>query len=250
MPTPVFYVLMILLPIVATAVALPAGGWLRRLYVMGARLLLGALMLSGGLYKLTENHIPGLMGPPVNHAFLARYGLVIFGQFIGVAQLVIGLLLLTGRFALLGAVLLVPMWLNIIFLTWSQHWVGTPFLVTGFLVLTLGLLLHDYPRLKWLLYPPADPAALQQAPLRTGSAGSEILWWLGAGVVVGGSLLYPVSFGLMLGTMAAGLLVLLAAGWRVWRTARPRLPGEARPAHVPPSEAQPETVGSQPVANR
>lgn len=219
MPTTVFYALVILLPIGATAVALPAGGWLRRLYVSGARLLLGALMLSGGLYKLTENHIPGLMGPPVNHAFLAKYGLVIFGQFIGVAQLLIGLLLLTRRFALLGAVLLVPMWLNIIFLTWSQHWVGTPYLVTGFLVLTLGLLLHDYPRLKWLLYPPADAAALRQTPLRTGSVGTEILWWLGLAVIIGGSLLYPVSFGLMLGTMAAGGLVLLVAGWQLWRRA-------------------------------
>lgn len=222
MPTAILYALVILLPIVATAVALPAGGWLRRLYVVGARLLLGALMLGGGLYKLSENHIPGLMGPPVNHAFLAKYGLVIFGQFIGVAQLIIGLLLLTGRFALLGAVLLVPMWLNIIFLTWSQHWVGTPYLVTGFLVLTLGLLLHDYPRLKWLLYPPADAAALRQLPLRTAGAGTEILWWLGVGVVIGGSLLYPVSFALMLGTMGAGCLVLLAAGWRAWRRPVPR----------------------------
>ncbi|OON67408.1 DoxX family membrane protein [Hymenobacter sp. CRA2] len=217
MPTTAVYALMILLPIVATAVALPAGGWLRRIYVVGARLLLGALMLGGGLYKLSDNHIPGLMGPPMNHAFLAKYGLEIFAQFIGVAQLIIGLLLLTGRFALLGAVLLVPMWLNIIFLTWSQHWVGTPFLVTGFLVLTLGLLLHDYPRLKWLLYPPADPVVLRHAPLRTGPTSTELLWWLGTGVVIGGSLLYPLSFALMLGTMAAGLLLLLAAGWRLWR---------------------------------
>jgi uncharacterized membrane protein YphA (DoxX/SURF4 family) len=217
MPTAVFYALVILLPIVATAVALPAGGWLRRLYVIGARLLLGALMLGGGLYKLSDNHIPGLMGPPMNHALLAKYGLEIFAQFIGVAQLVIGLLLLTGRFALLGAVLLVPMWLNIIFLTWSQHWVGTPYLTTGFLVLTLGLLLHDYPRLKWLLYPPTDPVVLRREPLRTGPPGAEWLWWLGLVVVVGGSLLYPLSFPLMVGVMALGAVLLLAAGWWLWR---------------------------------
>ncbi|WP_073282408.1 DoxX family membrane protein [Hymenobacter psychrotolerans] len=203
---------MILLPILATVVALWAGGWWRRLYVTGARLLLGALMLGGGLYKLSDNHIPGLMGPPINHAFLAEHSLEIFAQFIGVAQLLTGLLLLTGRFALLGAVLLVPMWLNIIFLTWSQHWPGTPFLVTGFLVLNIGLLLHDYARLKWLLYPPADAAALQAQPLQTGPLPAEGLWWLGAGLVVAGSLLYPVSFHLMLATMLGGLLVLLAAG--------------------------------------
>ncbi|MBD2716145.1 DoxX family membrane protein [Microvirga sp. STR05] len=202
----------ILLPLLATVVALWAGGWWRRLYVLGARLLLGALMLGGGLYKLSDNHIPGLMGPPMNHAFLAEHSLEIFAQFIGVAQLLTGLLLLTGRFALLGAVLLVPMWLNIIFLTWSQHWTGTPFLVTGFLVLNVGLLLHDYARLKWLLYPPAEAAVLRAQPLQTGPPPAEGLWWLGIGLVVGGSLLYPVSFRLMQATMLAGLGLVLTAG--------------------------------------
>ncbi|MBF9141930.1 DoxX family membrane protein [Hymenobacter properus] len=208
------YTLMIVLPALATGVALRAGGWWRRLYVLGARLLLGALMLTGGLYKLSDNHIRGIMGPPVNHAFLAKYGLEVFAQFIGVAQLLIGVLLLTRRFALLGAVLLVPMWLNIIFLTWSQHWVGTPFLVSGFLVLTVGLLLHDYHRLKYLLYPPAG-VALQAVPLQTGPLPVEVLWWLGVGVIIGGSLLYPVSFLLMKAIMCGGALLLAGAGWRL-----------------------------------
>lgn len=213
----IFYACCILLPLLATAIAFGVGGWLRRLYVLGARLLLGALMLGGGLYKLSDNHIPGLMGPPMNHAFLAEHSLEIFAQFIGVAQLLIGVLLLTGRFALLGALMLVPMWLNIIFLTWSQHWPGTPYLVTGFLVLTVGLLLHDYPRLKWLLYPSADPVLLRQAPSRTGPVGAELLWWLSVTILLVGSLLYPVSFGLMLGTMGVGLLLLLGASGWLWR---------------------------------
>ncbi|OGX86663.1 hypothetical protein BEN47_12685 [Hymenobacter lapidarius] len=214
-PSPnLFYGLCIALPAVATAVALVVGGRLRRLYVVGCRLLLGALMLGGGLYKLSDNHLPGLMGPPMDHAFLAKNGLEIFGQFIGMAQLLIGLLLLSGRFALFGAVLLVPMWLNIIFLTWSQHWAGTPFLTTGFLVLTIGLLLHDYPRLKWLLYPPADPAALLAQRLATAPLPVELLWWLGAAVVIGGGLLYSISLRAMTSTMLLGAALLLGA--TVW----------------------------------
>jgi hypothetical protein len=59
-PSPaIFYALCILLPVIATAVALVAGGPLRRLYVGGSRLLLGVLMLGGGLYKLSDNHLPG-----------------------------------------------------------------------------------------------------------------------------------------------------------------------------------------------
>lgn len=214
-PSPtLFHSLCIVLPAVATAVALLVGGWWRRLYVAGCRLLLGALMLGGGLYKLSDNHLPGVMGPPMDHAFLVKNGLEIFGQFIGVAQLLIGLLLLSGRFALLGAVLLVPMWLNIIFLTWSQHWTGTPFLTTGFLVLNVGLLLHDYPRLKWLLYPPTDAGAFRAQRLATAPLPVELLWWLGAAVVIGGSLLYPVSLRAMTSTMLLGAALLLGAtGW-------------------------------------
>ena len=210
-PPALLYAPVIVLPVIATAVALVAGGWWRRLYVLGSRLLLGALMLCGGLYKLSDNHLPGLMGPPMDHAFLAKYSLEIFAQFIGVAQLIIGLLLLSGRFALLGAVLLVPMWLNIIFLTWSQHWTGTPFLTTGFLVLNVGLLLHDYPRLKWLLYPPADASALRAQRLATAPRPIELLWWLGAALIVIGSLLYPISLRTMTSTMLLGAALLLAA---------------------------------------
>ncbi|WP_081910610.1 DoxX family membrane protein [Hymenobacter sp. APR13] len=217
-PVTLLYALTIVLPLLATAVAFWAGGWWRRLYVGGARLLLGALMLGGGLYKLSDNHLPGLMGPPMDHAFLAKHSLEIFARFIGVAQLLIGLLLLTGRFALLGALMLVPMWVGIVMLTWSQHWTGTPYLTLGFLILTLGLLLHDYHRLKYVLYPPAQPETIRVVPLRTGPRSLEALWWLGVAVFMGGSLLYPVSLRMMVGTMLAGLLLLLAAGGLLlWR---------------------------------
>ncbi|MCC2548007.1 hypothetical protein LJY25_16280 [Hymenobacter sp. BT175] len=238
-PAALLYLLMILLPVLATAVALAAGGWLRRAYVFSSRLLLGALMLGGGLYKLSDNQIRGLMGPPMNHAFLAANGLEIFAQFIGVAQFTIGLLLLTGRFALLGAVMLVPMWVGIVMLTWSQHWTGTPYLTTGFLVLTIGLLLHDFDRLKWLVYPPAHPAVLRQERLRTGPVGLELLWWLGAAIMLVGSLLYPVSLEVMKGTMVAGLAVLLAAAGRLWWGSRKA--GFTRGAAMRPAAAPLQT---------
>jgi hypothetical protein len=215
----IFYALCILIPVLVTVICLAVSGRLRTVYVVGVRLLLGILMLGGGLYKLSDNHLVALMGPPVNHVFLAKNGLEIFAQFIGVAQLLIGLLLLTGRFALLGAVLMVPMWLNIIFLTWSQHWTGTPFLTTGFLMLNLGLLLHDYPRLKFLLYPPQDARALHRQALQTGPLPAEVMWWLGGTIVLVGSLLYPVSFLLMKLVMLTGLLVLAGAALWVRRRA-------------------------------
>ncbi|WP_245326178.1 DoxX family membrane protein [Hymenobacter wooponensis] len=209
-----------MLPAAAVVIALYLGGWWRRLYVVAARLLLGALMLGGGLYKLSDNHLPGLMGPPMNHAFLTEHGLVLFAQFIGVAQLVIGALLLTGRFALLGAVLLVPMWLNIIFLTWSLGWQGTPSLTGGFLILTIGLLLHDFDRLKFLLYPPRRPEDLHTLPWLTAGSALEGTWWLGLGILLTGSLLYPISLAAMLRVMGIGATVLLGATLWSWRQQR------------------------------
>ena len=49
----------------------------------------------------SDDHIRGrlVMGPPLNHELLAKYSLEGFAQFIGVAQLIIGLLLLTGMWA-------------------------------------------------------------------------------------------------------------------------------------------------------
>lgn len=240
-PVALLHALTIVLPLLATAVAFWAGGWWRRIYVGGARLLLGALMLGGGLYKLSDNHLPGLMGPPMDHAFLAKHGLEIFARFIGLAQLMIGLLLLTGRFSLLGALMLVPMWAGIIMLTWSQHWTGTPYLTTGFLVLTLGLLLHDYHRLKYLLYPPTQPETIRAVPLQTGPRGAELLWWLGVAVFGGGSLLYSVSLGTMLGAMLAGLALLLIAGGWQWRARRRLLL-----PYLPSLSLSPRNPGSYP----
>lgn len=85
-------------------------------------------------------------------------------------------------------------------------------------MLTLGLLLHDYHRLKYLLYPPTQPETIRAVPLRTGPRGAELLWWLGVGIFGGGSVLYSVSLGAMLAGMLTGLLLLLAAsGWQ-WRS--------------------------------
>lgn len=78
-PTPTLgYCLIILLPLLATAGAFWLGGWWRQAFVLGTRLLLGALMLGGGLFKLSDNRFWALMGPPVNHTFLARNSLEIF----------------------------------------------------------------------------------------------------------------------------------------------------------------------------
>ena len=68
------------------------------------------------------------MGPADLENTLAPYGLATYARFIALSETGIGLLLLTRRFATLGALFLAPMLINILVLTASLHWRGTPYM--------------------------------------------------------------------------------------------------------------------------
>src|SRR5688572_8434081 len=100
--------------------------------ITGIRIFLGILFLTAGLSK-TVPGFPALMGPPTLEQMLAKYDLALFARFIAYSQILIGWLLLTRRFATIGAIMLLPMLLNILAITISQHWRGTPYVVLVFL---------------------------------------------------------------------------------------------------------------------
>jgi uncharacterized membrane protein YphA (DoxX/SURF4 family) len=116
----------------------------------GIRIFLGVLFLTAGIAKQVPG-FPQLMGPPWLIEALAKYDLALFARFIAYSQILIGWLLLTKRFATIGAVMLLPMLLNILMVTISQHWTGTPYVVSVFLALNVWLLAADYHKLKFLL---------------------------------------------------------------------------------------------------
>ncbi len=135
--------------------------------IYGIRWFLGLLFVFSGLAKLIP-HFPNTMGPPNLEASLAPHGLAAYGRFIAISEVGTGLLLLTRRFATIGAVMLVPILVSIIVVTWSLHWVGTPYAVTGFLLLAGVLLFYDYPKLAVLIAdrstaPPSDGRKLRPA---------------------------------------------------------------------------------------
>src|SRR6187401_416150 len=76
--------------------------------IYGLRWFLGLLFTISGLAKLIPG-FPNTMGPVNLEHSLAPYGLALFGRFIAVSEVGVGLLLLTRRFATLGALALVPM---------------------------------------------------------------------------------------------------------------------------------------------
>ena len=98
---------------------------------------LGLIFMMAGIEKLTG--LPDIIGPDYLIEELGKYNLRFFGQFIAYSQLVIGFLLINNRFRLLGSIMLFPMLLNILVVTISLEWRGTPFVV-AFLLLIIGLL--------------------------------------------------------------------------------------------------------------
>ena len=124
---------------------------MKRIAVIGTRVFLGLIFFSAGLGKLTHGLTPGLIGPIWLEERLAQYGLSLWAQFVAWSQLLIGALLLSQRFALLGAVMLVPMLVNILVVTISLQWRGTPYVNAVLLAMNLFLLWVDRERLKPLV---------------------------------------------------------------------------------------------------
>lgn len=151
------------------------------------------------------------MGPTNLEFTLAPHGLALFARFIAISEVGTGLLLLTRRFATVGALMLVPMLVSIIVITTGLHWQGTPYLVAAFLLLAVILLVYDAPKLVPLI---SDrPAWSKSVSGQLRSAG----YWLAVMSVV---LLVLGAIRLESNTAAgvwfalAALILLIVADWR------------------------------------
>jgi len=141
----------------------------------GISIFLGFIFFSSGLAKLFFEHkFPGLIGPVWLEARLAEYNLGLFARFIAYAQVIIGFLLLTLRYRVLGAIALMPMLLNILVITISLQWQGTPYVIAVFLLLNILLLLTEAPK----LLPFIGFRTNYQFPINGTPPGTTILIWL------------------------------------------------------------------------
>ncbi len=147
--------------------------------VQACSIFLGLLFWTAGMSKLYHQHaFIGVMGPQWLIEKLAEFQLGFYASFIAYCQVVIGLMLLTLRFRLAGAVFLVPMLANILMITISQNWRGTPYIVSIFIAMNLWVLWID--RQKILLFlgyvPQTIPA--QNTPIQK-QLPADALWLLG-----------------------------------------------------------------------
>jgi len=126
-----------------------------QIFVIYTRYAIGGAFVFASLIKIKGKRFTGESGEfyPIDsawHFFETMYQSGLYWKFIGMAQLLAGFLLITQKYAKLGAIINLPIILNIFIITLSYYFAFTP-LITG-LVLTTNvvLIIWDWNELKIL----------------------------------------------------------------------------------------------------
>ncbi len=131
---------------------LRASHWLQ-LFIIYLRYLVGGAFVFASVIKIKGLRFTTESGAdyPIDsawHYFETMYQSGLYWKFIGAAQLLAGLCLMTQRFSLLGATIFLPIIVNIFVITLSYYFAFTP-VITGLMVLSnLTLLAWDWGKLK------------------------------------------------------------------------------------------------------
>ena len=119
-----------------------------KLFTWGTRILLFLAFLPSGLKKLLGERFTILgVDTPVGFFFEALYQTGFYWNFIGFMQLLAGLLILIPRTTFLGALLYLPIIVNILVIVVSMNFTGTPYVAGLMLIGNIYLLLWDYKKL-------------------------------------------------------------------------------------------------------
>jgi hypothetical protein len=158
--------------------------------IQGIAVFLGFTFWGAGMAKLfSEHQFIGWMGPTWLVEEMAKYDLAFYATFIAYSQIFIGFLLLTTRYKLLGSIMMIPMIVNILMVTISLQWQGTPFVLAFLLLLDL-ILLWSY---RDFFRPLIDESfKTSEFKIRNPrSLNGHLVWLAGLGLQI---LAVPVSF--------------------------------------------------------
>jgi len=132
---------------------------LRFLYIFNV-IFLGLIFFTSGMAKVFAEHkFPGIIGPVWLEEKLIPYGLGLYARFIAFTQLIIGYLLITWHYRKIASVALLPMLINILVVTISLQWRGTPYVLTFFILQLAFILWMDrnaFAHLLWKSNPEAQ----------------------------------------------------------------------------------------------
>jgi len=147
--------------------------FLVQLFIIYTRYLIGGAFVFACIIKIkgkrftTYSHEDAPLGSTM-HFFEVLYQTGLYWQFIGWAQLLAGFFLMTQRYAKLGAVLNLPIILNVFVITISMEFGGTP-VITGLMLLAnLLLIVWHWGELRSLVnlpYLAASPDLEENKPI-------------------------------------------------------------------------------------
>jgi hypothetical protein len=122
-----------------------------KLVVIYLRYLIGFAFVFASFIKIQGERFTMLPTTnPVGYFFEAMYQTGFYWNFLGWSQFIAGTLLMTQRFATVGAMAFFPIILNVFMITQSIDFgMGTPVITTLMLLGTIFLLLWDYK--KWII---------------------------------------------------------------------------------------------------
>jgi len=128
---------------------------LPQILIIYTRYLIGGAFVFASLIKIKGHRFTTESGAlePINsswHFFETMYQSGLYWKFIGISQLLAGFLLMTQKFSKLGALINLPIILNIFIITLSYYFAFTP-VITGLILLTnILLLVWDWDEIKIL----------------------------------------------------------------------------------------------------
>ena len=122
------------------------------LFTWFTRILLFLGFLPSGLKKLLGQRFT-LIGieDPIGFFFEALYRTGAYWNFLGLMQLTAGLLLLIPRTSFLGALIYLPIIINIFIIVTAMQFTGTPYVVGLMVLANLYLLFWDLDKVKRLV---------------------------------------------------------------------------------------------------
>ena len=182
--------------------------FLAQIFIIYTRYLIGGAFVFSSIIKIkgkrftTYSHEDAPIGSTM-HFFEVLYQTGLYWQFIGWAQLLAGFLLMTQRYAKLGALVNFPILLNVFVITISMEFGGTPLITGLMLAANVMLLIWHWGELKSLINLPhqAEPKdqeenkpiwAITGLLLFLFTAGYRVLFdmynpffWFGVGFIIG-----------------------------------------------------------------
>jgi hypothetical protein len=137
-------------------------------YLIGGAFVIAAIgmgKLSSGVYLMQSAQIPIQDLQPIQQFFRVMADSGLYWNFIGWSQIIGGLLLMTQRFAKLGALIFFGLILNIFIITLSYDFKGTP-IITGLMLAAASfLVLWDAGSLQYIVRKPTIENLPNQTPL-------------------------------------------------------------------------------------